>query len=414
MLSWILMLSFSPKVIQYVLIFPLLILYSLYFDAKLMRNASIIMILYGIVKVALNIYYYKMTDDFISTEYSVFILSLLVFGYFTVTTTKFAIEIRNNQISSLVEEEEKNQKLLAEIISVLEVMSKTSEQVSSIYSELIDTSNSASDTISQLSIGMKGIADNLSEQSVNTETIHQKLLLTSKLSDTVVEYTNISVDAIDSGIKTIDELDTSAITVNQNNEHVFEKMAELRENAGEIKAIVDIIQKIAVQTNLLALNASIESARAGESGKGFAVVADSIRELSIRTREALADISSLIDRLEVSADLSLTAAEQSKNLGTVQQSLIHESKQVFHTVFNAIDNVNKSISESTSMNSDIVTRNQSVVGSISNIASVVEEAAANTEITSEMVNNNKDLTLKAKEYMDELNEVIKSVEKYTK
>jgi hypothetical protein len=44
MISWMLMLTFSPKVIQYVLIFPLLILYSLYFDAKLMRNAAIISI----------------------------------------------------------------------------------------------------------------------------------------------------------------------------------------------------------------------------------------------------------------------------------------------------------------------------------------------------------------------------------
>jgi methyl-accepting chemotaxis protein len=61
----------------------------------------------------------------------------------------------------------------------------------------------------------------------------------------------------------------------------------------------------------------------------------------------------------------------------------------------------------------IVTRNQNVVASISNIASVVEEAAANTEITSEMVGNNKDLTIKANTYMDELKAVIKSVEKYT-
>lgn len=411
--SWIMMLSFSPKVIQYVLIFPLLILYSLYFDAKLMRNASIVIFIYGLIKVALNILVYKMTDDFVSTEYSVLILSLFVFGYFSVISTKFSVEIRNNQLSSILAEQEKNAQLLKEIVSVLSVMQDTSKNVSQIYSELIGTSNQASDTINQLSSGMKGIADNLTEQSTNTESMHEKLLLTSDLSNTVVKFAGVSVNAIDSGKQTIEKLSTSANTVNQNNENVYTTMIELRSNAAEIKKIVDIIQSIAAQTNLLALNASIESARAGEAGRGFSVVAEAIRELSIQTGQALNNISTLINKLEESANLSYNATEQSKELGTIQQDLIHQSKQIFDTVFDAVDNVNKSISQSSKMNTEIVTRNQAVVGSISNIASVVQEAAANSEMASDMVNTNKELTLQANKYMDDLNRVMKTIEKYT-
>lgn len=62
--SWMIMLSFSPKVIQYVLIFPLLVIYVLYYDYKLIRNASILVFVYGIVKVVLNIRLYGMTDSF--------------------------------------------------------------------------------------------------------------------------------------------------------------------------------------------------------------------------------------------------------------------------------------------------------------------------------------------------------------
>lgn len=412
MISWIIMLSFSPKVIQYVLIFPLLILYSLYFDAKLMRNASIIIIVYSIFKVWLNIYYYKMTDAFISTEYSVFILSLVTFGYFTVTTAKFAVEIRNNQISSILDEQQKNENLLTEVLNVIDVMSATSTNVSHIYSKLIETSDTASETITQLSSGMKGIAVNLSQQTSNTETMQEKLLLTSTLSNTVAKYADISSSAIDSGKKTIEKLDSSAITVDANNENVHSTMIELRGHAGQIKSIVDVIQNIAAQTNLLALNASIESARAGEAGKGFSVVAESIRELSIKTSEALKNISSLINSLESSAELSLNASAQSKELGTVQQALIHESKQIFDTVSDAIGNVNASILESAAMNTDIVSRNLDVVGSISNISAVVQEAASNTALTSEIIANNKDLTYEAKNYMDDLDNVVKSIEKY--
>lgn len=412
--SWMMMLSFSPKVIQYVLVFPLLILYSLYFDAKLMRNAWVIMFAYGIVKVIINIYVFKMTDDFVSTEYSVLMLSLFVFGYFSVIATKFSIEIRNNQLASIMEEQEKNAALLKEIVSVLEVMQKTSKQVTQIYGKLMDTSDQAAYTIDELSKGMKGIAVDLTEQSEQSESVHERLLITSELSGAVTDATEKSKEAISNGKHTIEQLDKSALTVNKNNENVYHTMIELRNHTSEIRNIIDIIQKIANQTNLLALNASIESARAGEAGKGFSVVAESIRELAIRTGEALGNIGELIGRLEESADLSYKAAEQSKELSKVQQELIHETKEIFTMFFEAVTHVNQSSSKSTEMNQDMVNRNQSVVGRIAHIAKVVEEAALNSESASKMVTINKDLTEQATRHMDELCKVLKSVEKYTR
>ena len=50
-------------------------------------------------------------------------------------------------------------------------------------------------------------------------------------------------------------------------------IANLSERAGDIGAILAVIDDVAGQTNLLALNAAIIAAQAGEHGKGFAVVA---------------------------------------------------------------------------------------------------------------------------------------------
>lgn len=67
-------------------------------------------------------------------------------------------------------------------------------------------------------------------------------------------------------------------------------IGKAKQNIGKI---IKVIDEIAFQTNVLALNASVEAARAGEHGKGFAVVAGEVRNLSIRTTDAVKQTSSL-------------------------------------------------------------------------------------------------------------------------
>lgn len=77
-----------------------------------------------------------------------------------------------------------------------------------------------------------------------------------------------------------------------------ERVAELREVAGRVGTVVDMIQAIARQTNLLALNATIEASRAGEAGKGFAVVASEVKSLASQTARATEEIASQIDAIQ--------------------------------------------------------------------------------------------------------------------
>jgi ligand-binding sensor protein len=146
---------------------------------------------------------------------------------------------------------------------------------------------------------------------------YQKYKLKNMSNDLLNGFSQIS--------ETMEELATSSIEVNSDQEALNKEIINVKKISKEINTILDSIKSIADQTKMLGLNASIEAARAGESGKGFSVVATEIRNLSQNSKETAMKIVKLNTDIESSVEKTLKISESTMANTQHQSAAIEET-----------------------------------------------------------------------------------------
>lgn len=179
-------------------------------------------------------------------------------------------------------------------------------------------------------------------------------------SGNVADVVRLSQDILE-GISDIAGRAGSSVRIS---EGALETAAETRQAvdslaraSNRIGEVVALITDIAGKTNLLALNATIEAARAGDVGKGFAVVANEVKQLAAQTAQATEDISAQI--------------------GAVQQAS--------QGVVVAITGIGSTISEISTLASQILDAVQAQEAATRSIVATMEDAAGNTRQVNESV-----------------------------
>ncbi len=173
-----------------------------------------------------------------------------------------------------------------------------------------------------------------------------------------------------------------------------QKMDVLSREAGDVKAILDVISSIAEQTNLLALNAAIEAARAGEHGRGFAVVADEVRNLAKNTQKSLTEINDTINEIIRSVehasksmnDNSLEIQELAGVASDVDKK-INQTVVIVNEATMANDNTVDDFERTGSNIDSIVDKVQEINSISSTNARSVEEIASAAEHLNSMTEN---------------------------
>jgi twitching motility protein PilJ len=164
--------------------------------------------------------------------------------------------------------------------------------------------------VSQVSKQVKTQSDSVihiaAEEKREVEQVASELNLASETMINIAKLAMFCNQAAEKAIKTTDKaqetvLDTvQGITTIRNTIRETEKrIKRLGERSQEIGSVISIINGIAERTHILALNASMHAASAGEAGRGFAVVANEVQKLAENAREATAQISNLVNNIQI-------------------------------------------------------------------------------------------------------------------
>ncbi|WP_313132872.1 methyl-accepting chemotaxis protein [Anaerocolumna sp.] len=393
-------------------LFPLLLVFILYGDLKLIYISSAAMTLLSVGEIVYKIMILNQSSSVDNSSYSVQIGAVIIFSYSVIKATSINKYFSKRSIEELTKEKAVQKDMIDDILDIANTVAASSNQVSDIIKEIYKSSQVIDSAVNEIATGTQENAESIEKQTNMTTAIQESIENITQKSELMVQIANESQKSLMDGIGIINRLETQSVTVDDINKNVIVTMNHLRDKTAEVQNITSLIYDISSQTNLLALNASIESARAGEAGRGFAVVAEQIRLLADQTRKSTESISEILNELSVNAANAVTSVEQIIGVTSEQSSLIGSADSGFKKVEEMTDKLTHTINEINEMVENLLSSNNHIVDNISRLSAVTEEITANSESAANLCNENATQSSLASGELETLLNAVNKFDKY--
>ena len=208
----------------------------------------------------------------------------------------------------------------------------------------------------QVAAGASEAAAVISETAVTLDEVKQTAIVSTQKAKYVSETAHKAAQVSQTGRRSVEEAIEGMQQIREQMEMIADSIMRLSEQTQAIGEIIASVNDLSEQSNLLAVNASIEAARAGEHGVGFAVVALEVKSLAAQSRQATAQVRTILGDIQKATTNAVIAAEQGAK---VVDAGARQSKDAGQ----AIERLADSISESASAASQIaVSAQQQLVG----------------------------------------------------
>lgn len=273
------------------------------------------------------------------------------------------------------------------------------------------------DLASRFEMSMGDIAKQIGSSSRQVAVSARDLLSATENTSSQVRVAKDSVETASQNVSTMaasaEELSASIADINvqvgksaeitqvavDETKTTQKNVASLKNAAGQIGTVVNLIRDIAEQTNLLALNATIEAARAGEAGRGFSVVASEVKELATQTAKATDEIVANVTEIQSATD------------GTVGS--INRIEEIVAEVLELSTAITASVDQQKDATMEISNSSEraaSGTGQVNESMGVVSEASGQTEgSASQLLELSTDLEQNADFLENQVTEFVSSV-----
>lgn len=278
--------------------------------------------------------------------------------------------------------------------SISSKLSGVNDAVSEIHSAISNQGITISETNNMLS----KFNDEMESLAFNINDVHSSILNTSNQAD--------------NGLNNLSTLDTSLEELKKAFGSSTSIVNDLVSKIESVNLITDSISQIASQTNLLALNAAIEAARAGEAGRGFGVVADEIRKLAESSKNAVENITKILEEIKSDIMDTSTAMSSAGNAITLQNSTVQDTKGAFSDIKSSIDNSVGQIEEGVNLLVSATLTKDSILEKVNIIAIASRETVNYTEDISSNINKQINDISSITSSIDEIKEVSEKIKSF--
>ncbi|MGJ0535050.1 MAG: methyl-accepting chemotaxis protein [Methylocystis sp.] len=148
------------------------------------------------------------------------------------------------------------------------------------------------------------------QATATVEEVKQTAKLATEKAQYVAETAQNTAQVSQLGRKSVQESADAMHHIQRQMESSAESIVLLSEHNHAIGEIMASVIDLAEQSKLLAVNAAIEAAKAGDQGKGFAVVAQEIKRLAEQSKQASAQVRTILNDIRKATGTAVSTAEQ--------------------------------------------------------------------------------------------------------
>ncbi|MEK5439765.1 MULTISPECIES: methyl-accepting chemotaxis protein [Paenibacillus] len=173
---------------------------------------------------------------------------------------------------------------------------------------------------------------------------------------------------------------------------LVERVNNLKETVFSVIKVLDVMKSITQQTNILSLNATIEAARAGEAGKGFMVVAGEVRQLADQSKQSIALVAGITDKIITEMNETEAVLSEVAPLFKEQISSVKSTSDIFVSVKGQMDEFITSLESVTTAISSLNHSQVVLSEAMGNVSAVAEQSSATSEEVASLSNEQQSVS----------------------